>query len=164
MYRIGQSRDIHKLVEGRKLMIGLQEIPFTKGELAHSDGDVLVHAITEAIIGALGLGDLGKHFSDKDDKYKDISSEYFLKEVKKMLEKEQYEICNIDSTVLIEEPMIGKYIDAMKKSMSKVLNISPTQINIKATRGEELGYIGRKEGLEAMAIVLIKKISKIIKL
>lgn len=164
MYRIGQSRDIHKLVEGRKLMIGLQEIPFTKGELAHSDGDVLVHAITEAIIGALGLGDLGKHFSDKDDKYKDISSEYFLKEVKKMLEKEQYEICNIDSTVLIEEPMIGKYIDAMKKSMSKVLNISPTQINIKATRGEELGYIGRKEGIEAMAIVLIKKISKIIKL
>ena len=97
MYRIGQSRDIHKLVEGRKLMIGLQEIPFTKGELAHSDGDVLVHAITEAIIGALGLGDLGKHFSDKDDKYKDISSEYFLKEVKKMLEKEQYEICNIAS-------------------------------------------------------------------
>lgn len=164
MYRIGQSRDIHKLVEGRKLMIGLQEIPFTKGELAHSDGDVLVHAITEAIIGALGLGDLGKHFSDKDDKYKDISSEYFLKEVKKMLEKEQYEICNIDSTVLIEEPMIGKYIDAMKKSISKVLNISPTQINIKATRGEELGYIGRKEGIEAMAIVLIKKISKIIKL
>ena len=164
MYRIGQSRDIHKLVEGRKLMIGLQEIPFTKGELAHSDGDVLVHAITEAIIGALGLGDLGKHFSDKDDKYKDISSEYFLKEVKKMLEKEQYEICNIDSTVLIEEPMIGKYIDAMKKSMSKVLNISPTQINIKATRGEELGYIGRKEGIEAMAIVLIKKISKIVKL
>lgn len=164
MYRIGQSRDIHKLVEGRKLMIGLQDIPFTKGELAHSDGDVLVHAITEAIIGALGLGDLGKHFSDKDDKYKDISSEYFLKEVKKMLEKEQYEICNIDSTVLIEEPMIGKYIDAMKKSMSKVLNISPTQINIKATRGEELGYIGRKEGIEAMAIVLIKKISKIIKL
>lgn len=164
MYRIGQSRDIHKLVEGRKLMIGLQEIPFTKGELAHSDGDVLVHAITEAIIGALGLGDLGKHFSDKDDKYKDISSEHFLKEVKKMLEKEQYEICNIDSTVLIEEPMIGKYIDAMKKSMSKVLNISPTQINIKATRGEELGYIGRKEGIEAMAIVLIKKISKIIKL
>lgn len=164
MYQIGQSRDIHKLVEGRKLMIGLQEIPFTKGELAHSDGDVLVHAITEAIIGALGLGDLGKHFSDKDDKYKDISSEYFLKEVKKMLEKEQYEICNIDSTVLIEEPMIGKYIDAMKKSMSKVLNISPTQINIKATRGEELGYIGRKEGIEAMAIVLIKKISKIIKL
>ncbi len=164
MYRIGQSRDIHKLVEGRKLMIGLQEIPFTKGELAHSDGDVLVHAITEAIIGALGLGDLGKHFSDKDDKYKDISSEYFLKEVKKMLEKEQYEICNIDSTVLIEEPMIGKYIDAMKESMSKVLNISPTQINIKATRGEELGYIGRKEGIEAMAIVLIKKISKIIKL
>ena len=164
MYRIGQSRDIHKLVEGRKLMIGLQEIPFTKGELAHSDGDVLVHAITEAIIGALGLGDLGKHFSDKDDKYKDISSEYFLKEVKKMLEKEQYEICNIDSIVLIEEPMIGKYIDAMKKSMSKVLNISPTQINIKATRGEELGYIGRKEGIEAMAIVLIKKINKIIKL
>lgn len=164
MYRIGQSKDIHKLVEGRKLMIGLQEIPFEKGELAHSDGDVLVHAIAEAIIGALGLGDLGKHFSDKDSKYKDMSSEYFLKEVKKMLEKEHYEICNIDSTVIIEEPMLGKYIDAMKKDISKVLNINLNQINIKATRGEKLGYIGCGDGVEAMAVVLLKKSNKFINL
>lgn len=160
MYRIGQSRDIHKLVSGRKLVIGLTEIPFDKGPLAHSDGDCLVHAISEAIIGALGLGDLGKHFSDKDDKYKDISSKYFLEKVKEMLLENKYQICNIDSTVLLEKPMLGKYTKEMRERIADTLGIDINQINIKATRGEGLGYIGSGDGIEAMAVVMIKKIEE----
>ena len=157
MYRIGQSKDIHKLENGRKLVIGTIEIPFEKGSVAHSDGDALVHAICEAIIGAMGLGDIGFHFPDSDIKYKDVSSSLFLKEVKKMLVQNEYDICNIDSTIIIEEPILKNYKPLMREAIAKYLEISEDQINIKATRGEGLGYVGLKQGYEAQAIVLIKK-------
>lgn len=157
MYRIGQAKDIHQLQEGRKLVIGLQNIPFEKGCVAHSDGDVLVHAICESIIGALGLGDMGKLFPDTDDKYLDISSSYFLGEMRKHLEVEGYEIVNIDSTVILEKPMLQKYIRKMKEDIARVLDIDSKLINIKATRGEGLGYVGTAQGLEALSVVLLKK-------
>lgn len=158
MYRIGQSKDIHKLSEGRKLVIGTIDIPFDKGSVAHSDGDALVHAIVESIIGAMGLGDIGKLFPDTDNKYKDISSSFFLESVKKLLIKNDYVICNIDATVVIEKPLLAKHIPEMKKNISKYLEIDETLINIKATRGEGIGYVGLQEGYEAYSVVLLKKI------
>lgn len=158
MYKIGQSKDIHRLAEGRKLVIGTVEIPFDKGSVAHSDGDALVHAIVESIIGALGLGDIGKLYPDTDSKYKDISSSYFLENVKKLLLENKYAICNIDATVVIEKPMLAKFIPEMKKNISKILEIDETLVNIKATRGEVLGYVGSQEGYEAYSVVIIKKI------
>ena len=157
MYRIGNARDIHKLVEGRKLFLGTVEIPYSKGLLGHSDGDCLTHAIVNALIGAMGLGDIGKFFPDNDPKYKDISSSYFLLEVKKLLEKEKYEIVNIDSIVMIEKPILRPFIDDMTKNMASLLGIKKEQINIKATRGEGLGFIGEGLGVEASVVVLIKK-------
>lgn len=158
MLRVGQSRDIHKLIPGRKLIIGTVEIPHEKGFEAHSDGDILLHAITEAIIGALGLGDLGTHFPDNDMKYQNISSSFFLTKAKEMMDREGYEVENIDSMVIIEKPHLLKYIPQMRKNISNILNISEAKVNIKATRGETLGYIGKEEGAEAMAIVLLKKV------
>lgn len=158
MYKIGQSKDIHRLAEGRKLVIGTVEIPFDKGSVAHSDGDALVHAIVESIIGALGLGDIGKLYPDTDSKYKDISSSYFLENVKKLLLEYKYTICNIDATVVIEKPMLANFIPEMKRNISKILEIDETLVNIKATRGEGLGYVGRQEGYEAYSVVIIKKI------
>ena len=156
MYRIGNASDIHKLVPDRKLFLGTIEIPFDKGLLGHSDGDCLVHAIVNALIGAMGLGDIGKFFPDNDPKYKDISSSYFLKEVKLLLQKNHYEIVNIDSIVMLEKPILRPYIDAMRESISGLLEIKPEQVNIKATRGEGLGFIGEGLGIEARTVVLIK--------
>ena len=161
MYKIGNARDIHKLVEGRKLYLGTIEIPFDKGLLGHSDGDCLTHAIVNALIGAMGLGDIGKLFPDNDPKYKDISSSYFLIEVKKLLQKEKYEIVNIDSIVLLEKPILRPYIDEMCKSIAGYLEIKKELVNVKATRGEGLGFIGEGLGIEASAIVLIKKVGPI---
>ncbi len=157
MYRIGNASDIHKLVPDRKLFLGTIEIPFDKGLLGHSDGDCLVHATVNALIGAMGLGDIGKFFPDNDPKYKDISSSYFLKEVKLLLQKNHYEIVNIDSIVMLEKPILRPYIDAMRESISGLLEIKPEQVNIKATRGEGLGFIGEGLGIEARTVVLIKK-------
>lgn len=157
MYRIGNARDIHKLVEGRKLVLGTINIPFEKGLLGHSDGDCLTHAIVNAIIGAMALGDIGKFFPDTDPKYKDIDSSYFLDEIKKVLAKEKYEIVNIDATVLVEKPILRLFIDDMRLGIANHLGIDINQVNVKATRGEELGFIGKGEGIEADAIVLLKK-------
>lgn len=157
MFRIGQARDIHRLEQGRKLILGGIEIPFDKGLKGHSDADVLIHAIVNAIIGALGLGDIGKFFPDNDQKYKDISSEYFLKEVKLLLLKEGYQINNIDCTVIIEKPILRPYIDDMRDNISKILDIKMDKINIKATRGEKLGYVGESLGAEAECVVLLTK-------
>ncbi len=156
-YRIGHSYDIHRLESNRKLILGGIEIAYIKGLLGHSDADCLLHAIAEAIIGALGLGDLGTHFSDKDPQYKDKQSSYFIVEVKKMLLQHHYSLVNIDATVFIEEPMLRPYIADMKKNISTLLDIEESQVNIKATRGEKLGYIGRSEGVAAEAVVLIAK-------
>ena len=157
MYRIGNARDIHKLVIGRKLYLGTVEIPFEKGLLGHSDGDCLTHAIVNAIIGAMGLGDIGKFFPDNDPKYKDISSSYFLSEVKLLLQKNKYEIVNIDSIVMLEKPILRPYIDNMCENIASLLGIKKEQVNVKATRGEGLGYIGEGLGIEASAVVILKK-------
>lgn len=156
MFRIGQSRDVHRLENGRKLVLGTIEIPSEFGSVAHSDGDCLVHAIVEAIIGALGIGDIGKMFPDNDPKYKGISSSYFLTEIKKVLDDSKYEIVNIDSTIHIEKPMMKPYIEFMRESIAELLGLEKECVNVKATRGEKIGYIGRSEGVEAEAVVLLK--------
>ena len=156
--RIGSSIDIHRLVENRRLVIGGIEIPYSKGCLAHSDGDVLIHAIVDALIGALGLGDIGEHFSDKDPKYQNIDSTYFLKEVKNMLDKEGYEIENIDSLVILEQPRLKDYKVKMKENIALHLGIDASRVNVKAGTNEGMGPIGRNEAIEAHATVLIRKV------
>ena len=156
--RIGSSIDIHRLVENRKLIIGGVEIPSNKGSLAHSDGDVLIHAIVDALIGALGLGDIGEHFSDKDPKYQNISSIYFLKVVKEILKEEGYEIVNIDSLVKLESPKLKDYKRKMEETIALNLEIDPSLVNVKAGTNEGLDAVGRNEAIEASAVVLIRKV------
>jgi len=158
MYRIGQSSDIHKLVKDRKLILGGVEIKSEVGLLGHSDADALLHAIAEAIIGALALNDLGHHFPDNDDKYKDISSLKILEEVYKLMINNGYEIVNVDSLIMIENIKMKPYINMMKENIAKTLNTSTNNVNVKATCAEKLGFIGKGEGVMAQAIVLLKKI------
>ena len=157
MIRIGQSRDIHKLVEGRNLILGGVKIDYEKGLLGHSDADVLTHAIIEAIIGALAKKDIGTHFPDNDDQYKDISSLKLLDETYNMMINEGYHLVNLDSLILIEEPKMAPHIDEMRTNIARHLHADLSQINIKATRGEGLGFVGRKEGVMAECVVLIEK-------
>lgn len=158
MYRIGQSSDIHKLVKDRKLILGGVEIKSEVGLLGHSDADALLHAIAEAIIGALALNDLGHHFPDNDDKYKDISSLKILEEVYKSMINNGYEIVNVDSLIMIENIKMKPYINMMKENIAKTLNTSINNVNVKATCAEKLGFIGKGEGVMAQAVVLLKKI------
>lgn len=155
--RIGQSTDIHPLVPNRKLILGGVEIPYHLGCLGHSDADVLLHVIIEACIGAMGLGDIGTHFPDHDKAYKDISSMVLLKRCKELLDINEFEIVNIDSLILLEKPKLAPYIEQMKNNISSTLQIKPSEINVKATTSEKLGYIGREEGVQAQAVVLIKR-------
>lgn len=157
MYRIGQSIDIHQLVSGRKLILGGVEIEHELGLLGHSDADVLCHAIIESIIGALGLGDIGKHFSDSDDQYKDISSLVLLEKTYKMMDELGYEISNLDAIILIERPKMAPYIQKMKENISNVLKCDIASVNIKATRGEKLGFVGREQGAVSQCVVMLKK-------
>lgn len=157
MFRIGQSTDIHQIEEGRPLMLGGIEIPSSFGLKGHSDADVLLHAITEAIIGALGKGDIGTHFPDTDNQYKGIDSAVLLKKVVTMMRNEGYALCNIDSLVMAESPKLAPYKDQMKERIAQICDIDKTRVNVKATRGEKLGFIGRKEGMQAEAIVLLIK-------
>ena len=157
MMRIGQSIDIHQLVEGRKLILGGVEIPYEKGLKGHSDADVLLHAIIESIIGALGLGDIGKHFPDTDDRYKGISSMILLEKTYEMMINEGYEIGNVDSIILAEQPKMAPHIQKMRENVASKLHCDISQINIKATRGEKLGFVGRQEGMVAQAVVLLRK-------
>lgn len=158
--RIGQSTDIHQLVEDRKLILGGLEIEHNLGLLGHSDADVLLHVIAEAIIGGLGLGDIGAHFPDTDPKYKGISSLKLLENVYDLMLKSGYEVGNVDSLVIIERPKLAPYINIMRENIAKTLKCDVSQINVKATRGEKLGYIGREEGVMAQAVVLLKRSSK----
>ena len=155
--RVGIGYDIHRLVEGRKLIIGGVEIPFEKGLLGHSDADVLVHSICDALLGAMGLGDIGKHFPDTDEKYKGISSMELLKEVVEKIKKGKFEIVNIDANIIAEKPKLLPYIEEMKKNLRKILgkNVS---VNIKARTNEGLGEIGRGEAIASQAIVLLKSL------
>ena len=153
--RIGQSKDIHKLVEGRDLIIGGVKIPYEKGLLGHSDADVLLHAIIESLIGAMGLKDIGTHFPDTDPRYKGISSLPLQDETYKMLEENGYEIVNIDSLINIEKPKMAPHIDQMRRNIAEHLHCDESRINVKATRGEGLGFVGRGEGAIAYAVCLI---------
>lgn len=157
MMRIGQSIDIHQLVEGRKLILGGVEIPYEKGLKGHSDADVLLHAIIESIIGAMGLGDIGKHFPDTDDKYKGISSMILLQYTYDMMVENGYTIGNIDSIILCEEPKMAPHIMQMRQNVATTLHCDINQVNIKATRGEKLGFVGRKEGIVSQSVVLLNK-------
>jgi len=153
--RIGIGYDVHKLTEARDLILGGIKIPHEKGLLGHSDADVLTHAIVDAIIGALGEGDIGLHFPDTDKKYENISSLKLLEEVVKLMEKNEYIIVNIDSVIIIEKPKIRSFIDDMETNLSKVLKIRKSQINIKATTTEKLGFVGREEGIAAECVVIL---------
>ena len=156
--RIGQSQDTHKLVEGRDLFIGGVKIPYEKGLLGHSDADVLLHAVIESIIGAMGLRDIGTHFSDKDPKYEGISSLKLLEATYEMMCKEGYKIVNVDSLIIIERPKMAPYIDEMRKNIAEALHTDIKNINVKATCSEKMGFIGRGEGAVAQAVCLIDNI------
>ena len=155
--RIGQSKDIHKLVEGRDLIIGGVKIPYEKGLLGHSDADVLLHAIIESLIGAMGLKDIGTHFPDTDPKYKGISSLILLDHTYDLLMENGYEVVNIDSLINIERPKMAPYIDQMRANIAEHLHIDESQVNVKATRGEGMGFVGRGEGAIAYSVCLIEK-------
>jgi len=157
MMRIGQSIDIHQLVEGRKLILGGVEIPYELGLKGHSDADVLLHAIIESIIGALGLGDIGKHFPDTDPKYKGISSMLLLEHTYELMDKEGYEIGNVDSIIMCEQPKMAPHIMQMRENIARALHCDISQINVKATRGEKLGFVGRGEGMVSQSVVLLNK-------
>ncbi|MFB0972406.1 MAG: 2-C-methyl-D-erythritol 2,4-cyclodiphosphate synthase [Tissierellia bacterium] len=156
--RIGVGYDVHKLVENRKLIIGGIEIPHDFGLLGHSDADVLVHAIMDSMLGALALGDIGKHFPDNDMEYKDIDSCELLRRVNSLILERGYKVSNIDSVVSLERPKIGMYIDSMREKLADILNIDITQISIKATTTEGLGFVGTKEGASSYAVTLLEKI------
>ena len=156
-YRIGTGIDFHQLIENTPFYLGGILIPYFKGALAHSDGDVLLHAICDALLGAACLGDIGLHFPNTSKKYENIDSKILLKETFELIKNKGYSIQNIDSTICLEEPKIKPYIVAMQQSISEVLEISIEDISIKATTTEQLGSIGRKEGIMAMATCLLSK-------
>lgn len=158
-FRIGQGYDVHQLAEGYDLWLGGVKIPHTVGSVGHSDADVLLHAICDALLGALALGDIGKHFKNTDPRWKGIDSKILLKITCEMIREQGYEIGNIDSTVCLQEPKIGKLIPDMKTAIAGAAGISEDQISIKATTTEEMGFVGRKEGLEAHAIALVYKVT-----
>jgi 2-C-methyl-D-erythritol 2,4-cyclodiphosphate synthase len=154
--RIGMGHDVHRLVEGRKFIMGGVEIPYEKGLLGHSDADVLLHAVMDALLGAAALGDIGKHFPDTDEKYKGISSLQLLKHVSLLLEEKEYSIINIDATIVAQRPKMRPYIDQMRKNIASVVGIDVDRVNVKATTEEGLGFTGEGLGISADAICLIE--------
>lgn len=149
--------DVHKLAQGRRLILGGVEIPYEKGLLGHSDADVLVHAIMDALLGAAALGDIGLHFPDTDEKYKGISSMELLIKVREMLEERGYFISNIDATVIAQKPKLAPFRDAMRKNIASALRLEEDQVNIKATTEEGLGFTGSGEGISAQAVCLVDR-------
>ena len=154
--RIGHGYDVHKLVEGRRLIIGGVDIPHTLGLLGHSDADVLLHAIMDAIIGALGLGDIGKHFPDTSNEFSGISSMELLARVKKMLDERRAHVVNVDSTVIIQKPKLMPHIEKMRENIAFALSVDKSRINVKATTEEHLGFTGSEEGAAAHAVTVIE--------
>ena len=154
--RIGQGFDVHQLVEGRKLIIGGVDIPYDKGLLGHSDADVLLHAICDALLGAAALGDIGRHFSDKDAQYKNIDSRILLREVARLVANEGFRIINVDSTIIAQAPKMASHIPNMVENIAVDLGLAINAINVKATTTEKLGYTGRGEGIAAQAIALLE--------
>jgi 2-C-methyl-D-erythritol 2,4-cyclodiphosphate synthase len=153
VFRVGFGYDVHRFEEGRLLILGGVEIPHERGLLGHSDADVLIHAVMDALIGALGKGDIGQHFPDKDPAYKDVSSLLLLKQVMEWVKGERFRVNNLDATVVAEAPKLAPYLMVMKERMAEVLETSVGQINLKATTSEGLGFCGKREGMEAFSVV-----------
>ena len=158
--RVGLGYDVHKLVEGRKLIIGGVNVPHEKGLLGHSDADVLIHAVMDSILGALALGDIGKHFPDTDEKYKGADSMKLLEFVYNLINEKGYAIGNIDCTIIAQSPKMAPHIQNMRENIAKALNTSIENINVKATTEEGLGFTGAKEGIAAQSICLLVKVDK----
>ena len=159
--RIGHGYDVHKLVEGRDLILGGVKVPHTLGLLGHSDADVLLHAISDALLGAAAMGDIGKHFPDTDERYRGISSITLLKHVGKLLEEHCYVIENIDATIIAQRPKMAPYIPDMRKNIADTLGLELDQVNVKATTEEGLGFTGTGEGISSQAICAIEKITNL---
>lgn len=157
MFRIGQGFDIHKLAEKRKLILGGVEIPYSKGLLGHSDADALTHAIIDAMLGALALGDIGTHFPDNDPKYKDIDSLILLKDTQNLIKEQGYTINNIDCTIFAQEPKMKPYIPKIRESLAQALNINVSLISVKAKTMEEQDSVGHKQSISAQSVVLLNK-------
>ena len=156
MYRIGNGYDVHRLIKGRKLILGGVDIPHGLGLDGHSDADVLCHALCDSLLGAAGAGDLGKYFPDTEKKWKGISSLILLEKSGELVSKRGFQISNIDTTIVAQQPKIGPHIESMTTNISETLKIDPTQINIKATTTERLGFAGREEGIAAYAVTLLQ--------
>lgn len=157
MFRIGNGYDVHKLVEGRKLILGGVEIPHTKGVLGHSDGDVLIHAIMDGILGALALGDIGQHFPDTDMKYEGIDSMLLMKRVVELMDEKGYEIVNLDSIIVLQKPKVKPYIEGMRERIAQALSTEIENISVKATTEEKLGFTGDESGVKSYCTVLLKR-------
>jgi 2-C-methyl-D-erythritol 2,4-cyclodiphosphate synthase len=157
MFRIGQGFDVHQLVHGRPLIIGGVRIPYEKGLLGHSDADVLLHAVADACLGAIGAGDIGKHFPDTDNRFKDADSALLLKYVWELVKQQGYVLVNVDCTIIAQKPKMAPYIEQMKEKIAELLEGEPSQVNVKATTTEKLGFTGREEGIAAQAVVLLQK-------
>lgn len=153
--RVGQGYDVHKLVEGRALILCGVEIPHSLGLLGHSDADVALHALMDAMLGAAGLGDIGRHFPDSDDKYKGISSMLLLQNVADKIKENGYSVSNADVTIIAQKPKLAGFIDKMRENIANVLGVDISRINVKATTTEKLGFEGREEGISSMAVVLL---------
>ncbi len=154
--RVGIGYDVHRLVKGRKLILGGIEIPFAKGLLGHSDADVLIHAVCDALLGAAGSGDIGRHFPDTDLEFEGISSMELLKRVHKIIHAKGFSVINVDTTILAEIPKLQPYLESMQKNTAGILGIAQHSVNIKATTTEGLGIIGKGEGMAALSVALIK--------
>lgn len=155
--RVGMGFDVHQLEAGRDFFLGGIKLTSEKGAVGHSDADVLIHAICDALLGAANLRDIGYHFSNKDERWKGMDSKFFLKKVTEMLEQEGWQIQNIDCTLVLEKPKINPHIDSMKKVLAPLMNINESDVSIKATTNETMGYVGREEGVNAYAVALILK-------
>jgi 2-C-methyl-D-erythritol 2,4-cyclodiphosphate synthase len=157
MFRIGQGFDVHQLTEGRPLIIGGITIPYEKGLLGHSDADVLLHTVTDACLGAIGEGDIGRHFPDTDPNFKDADSAKLMEHVWQLVKDRGYELVNADCTIIAQQPKMAPYIQQMKERIAELLDASPEQINVKATTTEKLGFTGRGEGIASQAVVLLRR-------
>lgn len=156
-YRVGTGYDVHRLVKGEKLILGGVHIPFEKGTLGHSDADVLLHAICDALLGALALGDIGVHFPDTDERWRNISSLLLLESVNKLINDNGFQIANIDTTLILQQPKIQSYISEIRDNIANSLNISREYVSVKATTTEGLGFEGRGEGISAQAVCLVNR-------
>ncbi|MCW5912734.1 MAG: 2-C-methyl-D-erythritol 2,4-cyclodiphosphate synthase [Cyclobacteriaceae bacterium] len=155
--RVGLGFDVHQLEAGREFFLGGIKLPSTKGAVGHSDADVLIHAVCDALLGAANLRDIGYHYSNKDPRWSGMDSKFFLKDVTRMLRERGWKIENVDCTICLEAPKVNPHIDAMKKELAPLMDIAEDDISIKATTNEKLGYVGREEGVNAMAVALIRK-------